>query len=58
MKQKVDSKKVQRKNLSLDNDLQRFGISRVCEGLVGIKDLIQLEVMSDELCGINFFRLH
>ena len=58
MNQKNDSKKVRRKNLSLDNDLQRFGISRVRESLVGIKDLIQLEVMSNELCGINFFRLH
>ena len=49
---------MERKNSSLDNDLQRLGVGSMCEGLVGRHDLIQLEVMGDELGRINFFGLH
>ena len=41
--------------LSLDNNLERFGLGSVPEGFVGIKDFIELEVMRNQELWVDFF---
>lgn len=44
--------------MRLNNHLQRFGIGCFAEGVVGLKDVGQLESVRDELRCINAFGLY
>jgi hypothetical protein len=39
-----------------DDDLQRLGARGLAEGLVGLKDLVELEVVGDQLAGALLFQ--